>query len=646
MRKRKSIYKKLALLLSFSLIATIVPVIGVSTAQAETDYGLHNPEVETVDWVWDTVYFGRYWQNDTNGDGVADQKDEKEPIRWRVLSMSDEEVFLLADQNLDCQPYNTERTSVTWETCTLRSWLNEEFLKNAFSEEEQSAIRITDVVNEDHPIYGTEGGNDTKDKVYLLSINEVMNPDYGFPENYNDIEARRSTNTKYAEGRGACSIQDGIGAWWLRSPSSSIRAMAADVYNGGCIDSTEAYVDTDDYDAVRPALHINRTSFDQLQKGELAMAHIKDPIATWDCVWFGNYWQDDTNGDGKADKQDAKQPIKWRVLSVEGDYAFLLADQNLDYQPYNTEYTSVTWETSTLRRWLNEDFLNNAFSEEEQSVIQITDVVNEDNPEYGTEGGNNTKDKVFLLSIDEVKNPSYGFGDSYKTETRGARNTTYANDNGSTSTWASGVDYAWCWWLRSPGCQEYYQAANVNYGGAPYYFGSSVSDQDCAVRPALYINLSSSLWSPAGKVRSSEGDIDNPAETPTETPSQEPIENSTPTPAPQQNIEPTVKPTSPPAPQKITTPAKVNGLKVKNNKKDTAKVSWKKVKTASGYQLQYDTTKKFNNPKKKLTKKKTVTIKKLKKKKTYYFRVRAYRTVDGKKVYGKWSSVKKVKIKK
>ena len=52
-----------------------------------------------------------------------------------------------------------------------------------------------------------------------------------------------------------------------------------------------------------------------------------DGVSTWDCIYFGNYWQNDTNGDGKADQNDEKEPIKWRVLSVDGDDAFLLADQ-------------------------------------------------------------------------------------------------------------------------------------------------------------------------------------------------------------------------------------------------------------------------------------------------------------------------------
>ncbi len=87
-------------------------------------------------------------------------------------------------------------------------------------------------------------------------------------------------------------------------------------------------------------------------------------------------------------------------------------------------------------------------------------------------------------------------------------------------------------------------------------------------------------------------------------------------------------------------------IKAKNKKKKSIKVTWKKVSGASGYEVSYSLNKKFKKAKKKTTTKTSYTIKKLKKKKTYYVRVRAYKTVNGKKLYGGWSSAKKVKIKK
>ena len=69
---------------------------------------------------------------------------------------------------------------------------------------------------------------------------------------------------------------------------------------------------------------------------------------------------------------------------------------------YNENDKYVTWEKSSLRAWLNKKFINTAFSDEEKEKINITEIVNQDNPVYGIEGGNNTFDKIFLLSLSEV----------------------------------------------------------------------------------------------------------------------------------------------------------------------------------------------------------------------------------------------------
>lgn len=97
---------------------------------------------------------------------------------------------------------------------------------------------------------------------------------------------------------------------------------------------------------------------------------------------------------------------------------------------------------------------------------------------------------------------------------------------------------------------------------------------------------------------------------------------------------------------KAKKPAKVTGVTVKNIKGRKLKVSFKKVKGANGYQLVYSTKKGFKNAKKLLINKNGYTVKKLKKKKTYYVKVRAYKKVNGKKKFGAFSAVKKIKIKK
>ena len=309
-------------------------------------------------------------------------------------------------------------------------------------------------------------------------------------------------------------------------------------------------------------------------------------ITTWDCIWFGNYWQEDTNGDGKVDKNDKKTPIKWRVLSVEGDDAFLMADKNLDCQRYNDTDTDVTWETCTMRSWLNgygaesnkdgkdysgNNFLDNAFSADEQSAIRTTNVVNHDNPEYGTEGGNDTTDKVYLLSLDEVKNLSYGFGSHNSTSaTRVAVNTAYTAGGGEVDGCMSSAGKAGAWWLRSSGYDSDY-ASCVDDDGFVCADGYYVDNSDDGVRPALHLNLkassdavSASSWSYAGSVTSNEEESETATPTPDGTAT--PTPDVTATPTPDSTATPTPDVTATPTPDSTATPTEPS-----NNTTQTAK---------------------------------------------------------------------------
>ena len=242
---------------------------------------------------------------------------------------------------------------------------------------------------------------------------------------------------------------------------------------------------------------------------------ISNRVTTWDCIYFGNYYQSNSS---------TKEPIKWRVLSVNGNDAFLLADQNLDAKPYNEEDMDVTWETCTLRTWLNNTFLNTAFTSVEQAAIKNTSVVNDDNPEYGTEGGENTTDKVYLLSIVEARNTAYGFNGVFWTssETREAKNTAYAKECGAWTYTSTEYEGDGRWWLRSPGDYSY-SASYVSNLGYGYDDGIYVDNGGGAVRPALHLNLSSStLWSYAGKVTSKGGGGSSQA-TPTPTETEPPV---------------------------------------------------------------------------------------------------------------------------
>ena len=130
-----------------------------------------------------------------------------------------------------------------------------------------------------------------------------------------------------------------------------------------------------------------------------------------------------------------------------------------------------------------------------------------DNPYYGTDGGNDTSDKVYLLSISEASNAGYGFNSNYRTEskTREAKNTEYAKTCGAYTSTSSSYNGNGYWWLRTPGGYGSYASSVNYYGYGNDHYNNFVIYTDVGVRPALHIDLSSSnLWSYAGTV-SSEG---------------------------------------------------------------------------------------------------------------------------------------------
>lgn len=199
-----------------------------------------------------------------------------------------------------------------------------------------------------------------------------------------------------------------------------------------------------------------------------------------DTITFGAYEQDNNTSNGK-------EAIEWTVLDKDGMSLLLISKQALDCQQYNTSYTDVTWESCSLRKWMNGTFLNKAFNAEEQAQIQNTTVSADKNPEYNTNPGNATTDKVFLLSINEVE--KYFNSD----EARKCAPTAYAKAQGAYTSdiykTASGAATCW-WWLRSPGFNQLY-AATVFIDGSVHYFGHTVNYGNDAVRPALWINLDS-----------------------------------------------------------------------------------------------------------------------------------------------------------
>ncbi len=204
-----------------------------------------------------------------------------------------------------------------------------------------------------------------------------------------------------------------------------------------------------------------------------------------DEITFGEYEQDN-------DKYNGKEEIDWIVLAKSGDKMLVISKYALACEPYNETLADVTWETCTLRTWLNDEFMNDAFSQTEQELIQISNVKMDTNPHSGREvkKGKNTKDKLFLLSVTEAK--KYFKSDSDRVCTI----TDYAE---SFSEYKSSENATYCW-LRTPGFYQSEVAIIFDYGEI-YLSGQYVQELGCygwgddpveaamGVRPAMWIEL-------------------------------------------------------------------------------------------------------------------------------------------------------------
>ena len=192
--------------------------------------------------VGDTIYFGSYEQDN-------DDSDSKEEIAWRVLAKEDNRILVISDNAIDHKPYSISTDSIAsyspsgrllslvpWEVCSLRTWLNDTFLNEAFNSEEQAMIPyVTVTVNSYCDYYGrVYPANDTTDQVFLLSVDEA--------NQYFDNDAARSCGEW----------------WWLRTPVENLDEYNYTVYTV----SDHGIISTPTYTlrmnlGVRPAMWID-----------------------------------------------------------------------------------------------------------------------------------------------------------------------------------------------------------------------------------------------------------------------------------------------------------------------------------------------------------------------------------------------------
>lgn len=251
--KRKK--KRNKLIITTAIIVCVCLVFGVvlkSVIIPSVKYHSEQKQIEFVQEqlksvsVGDKVRFGTYEQDNDISNG-------KEDIEWRVLAKENNRILVISDKALDCQLYNVKYDVVTWKTCTLRKWLNDDFFNSAFTDAEKMCIPTVTVSADKNPKYSTYSGKTTKDKIFLLSTKEAE-------KYFVDDEERKCIPTDYAIAQGVYTSDNhtinGVGTcyWWLRSPGS-IQSCATLVYDDGVFSERGYDVDRS-CSAVRPAMWI------------------------------------------------------------------------------------------------------------------------------------------------------------------------------------------------------------------------------------------------------------------------------------------------------------------------------------------------------------------------------------------------------
>jgi len=361
-----------------------------------------------------------------------------EDIEWVVIDKSDDGYMLLSKKSLYSMAYDKDH-SRKWESSDLRRWLNNDFYDQAFSMEEKRFIKET--VNENPPLGDVPGEDPTSDRVFILRSEESSKIPY---------EYEYAKPTQYAIDHGIWTSSHGNTAYWLRPAFyTSYESDMPDLNVGG--DDENGNPITGDFIGVRPVI------WHTYEPTEVPAEVTKIP----DTVTFGRYGGED---------------IEWTVIDENENGKLLLSNKAIDGRNYNDKYGgATTWEKCSLRKWLNNDFYDQAFSSDEKGKILLTKIQNPDNQVYGTDGGKDTEDHIFLLSADEAK--KYLVSDTSRKLTPSA----YARSQGIKEM------NGYCnWYLRTPG-QYGNWVAVVHANGEVSEGGYFAFDGEYGVRPAMWI---------------------------------------------------------------------------------------------------------------------------------------------------------------
>ncbi|MBP3542098.1 MAG: hypothetical protein J6K72_09860 [Clostridia bacterium] len=456
------------LLVWLLIFALMLPMVGSAEEETVT-------EAPLLDF-WTEVTYGHYEQDENLDNG-------QEPIEWHVLEVKGNYVFLLSKYCLETRIFNENpnHDPCYWGKSKIRKWMNEDFLNAAFTPEEQEMIRLTTVDN--HNPHGMKGGgDDTYDKIYFLSRVECLKY---MPE----MEDRIAYPTQHAIATG-CEVNEKNGAcyWWLRTPGDrnvdiqGVRPTGKIAHYG----KQDVWWKTN---TVRPCMWVHLEAFRDLlpadweplpeEPAPVIEAEVEEetppPFPEFgSIVTYGQYEQDE-------DLENGQEPIEWLVLETKGEKVLLLSKYCLETLVFSDDPNRLAcpWGKSSIRTWMNQDFVKAAFSEAEKDQILETTVKNH-NPHGVKGGGDDTLDLLFLLSREEAIHYMPEMKDRIAYPTR------HAIAAGCEVGKKNSAGY---WWLRTPGASDLDVQVVRPTGQIGTHGKQRVWSKINTVRPCMWVSM-------------------------------------------------------------------------------------------------------------------------------------------------------------
>ena len=425
------------------------PACRVNAQQLATPQPQIQPWNEPYTQVGSVVRLGHWEQNNISADGA-------EPIEWIVLESDGTESLLLARDALAFRAFGMNVFGeATWQNGSLCAWLNGEFLEEAFSEDEQAAIRTTRLADDGHNAY--KSGGTIRNRVFLLSEAELLQ--------YMPDEQARICVASDAAGAGSTfGYEAGTPVrWWLRTTMDSTFARAVSE-TGNLVRGNVSY---NEGLYVRPAIRVLAyeltqetvdgaqlvTGADEARLALLGQKPLEQLTQVGQTVSLGVNPQS-----GEA--------IEWLVLDTDGTRSLLLSRSGVAAVKYSGAMFNPGWKGSDVRKWLAEEFLPAAFSPEEAlSLLPAAACMQ-------SGGDLDAEDRLFLLSEEEVG--QYLEGDARV---------------------CLGKSEPCVWWLRTVP-RDAYRGSAVDASGE-LMTSKGITDATVWVRPAVWIDLGAAAALPA-----------------------------------------------------------------------------------------------------------------------------------------------------